>query len=329
MGRTGFARCFCVLASLLPAGVGSAQGTASEPSALQVQVGKIVAQHHGKVAVFAQNLRNGQTVAIDADQVVQTASTIKLAILFDAMQQVRAGSVRLDDPIVLRKEDQVSGSGILQFFDTPITLTLSDVLMLMITQSDNTASNLAMDKLGIRNVDAEIGELGLKNTWLYKKIMKPATETMPPDQKVYGLGKTTPREIASLVTRMYRCDFGRAAKPGDLALCSTMLTMLQRQFFRDGLPRLLERSDSGVADAAMGNKTGSLDAVRADVGLVSTKAGPIVMAIYTYQNADHGWSSDNEGELTIAKIADLIVRTWSPEGFDPAGYKPTPKAAAQ
>ncbi len=289
----------------------------------------VVGQHHGKVAVFAENLRTGETLGIDADQTVQTASTIKLAILFDAMQQVRAGTVRLEDPITLRKEDQVGGSGILQFFDTPVTLTLRDVLMLMITQSDNTASNLAMDKLGIKNVDAEIQRLGLKDTWLYKKIMKPATEPMPPDQKIYGLGKTTPREIASLVTRMYRCDFGEPARPGDVGLCSTMLTMLQRQFFRDGLPRLLEREDSAKADAAMGNKTGSLDAVRADVGLISTKAGPIVLAIYTYNNADHGWSSDNEGELTIAKIADLIVSTWSPEGFDPAGYKPVPKSAAE
>lgn len=104
-----------------------------------------------------------------------------------------------------------------------------------------------------------------------------------------------------------------------------MLTMLQKQFYRDGLPRYLERQDSAKADASMGNKTGSLDAVRADVGLVSTKAGPIVMAIYTYNNADHGWSNDNEGELTIARLAELIVSAWSPQGFDPAGYKPAPK----
>ena len=303
-----------------------AQSPAPNESSLEAKVQAIVAQHHGKVALFAENLRSGETLGVNPDQPVQTASTIKLTILFDAMQQVRSGSVRLDDPIVLRKEDQVGGSGILQFFDTPVTLTLRDVLMLMITQSDNTATNLAIDKLGVHNINAETRKLGLKDTWLYKKIMKPATEPMPPDQKIYGLGKTTPREIASVMAHMYRCDFDEPSRPGDLVLCSTMLTMLQHQFFRDGLPRLLERGDTARADAAMGNKTGALDAVRADVGLVSTKAGPVILAIYTYENADHSWSTDNEGQLTIAKLADLIVTTWSPDGFDPAAYKPTPAA---
>lgn len=304
-----------------------ARAQSPAPLPLEARVRAIVAQHHGKVGLFAQNLRTGETVGVDPDTPVQTASTIKLTILFDAMEQVRAGSVHLEDTIVLHKDDQVGGSGILQFFDTPVTLTLRDLLMLMITQSDNTATNLAIDKLGLDDINAETQKLGLKNTWLYKKISKPATEPMPPDQKVYGLGKTTPREIASLVARIYQCQFATPATSAatDVTLCTTMLTMLQKQFYRDGLPRYLERLDSAKADAAIGNKTGSLDAVRADVGLVSTKAGPIVLAIYTYNNVDRGWSSDNEGELTIAKLSELIVSAWSPQGLDPSGYKPSLK----
>lgn len=294
-------------------------------AALNARVQAIAAQHHGQVALFAENLRTGQTVGIDPDKPVQTASTIKLTILFDAMEQVRAGTVHLQDPIILHKDDQVSGSGILQFFDTPLTLTLRDVLMLMVTQSDNTATNLAIDKLGLDNINAETQRLGLKDTWLYKKVMKPATEPMPPDQKTYGLGKTTPREIASLMARIYNCQFAASAQStssADKELCSTMLSLLQKQFYRDGLPRYLERDHSAEADAAIGNKTGSLDAVRNDIGLVSTKAGPIVLAIFTYNNADKGWSVDNEGELTIAKLTELIVSAWSPQGLDPAGYDP-------
>lgn len=311
-------------------GAAMAQAPTSIPtpdsSALEARVQQIAAQHHGKVALFAQNLKTGESIAIDADKPVQTASVIKLTILFDAMEQVRSGRVHLDDPIFLRKDDPVGGSGILQHFSTPLTLTLHDVLMLMITQSDNTATNLAIDKLGLSNINAETQALGLKNTWLYKKISKPATEPMPPDQKVFGLGKTTPREMTSLLARIYHCQFPNATPAtaaADDALCTDMLTLLRQQFYRDSLPRYLESEDSGRADAAIGNKSGALDAVRSDVGIVSTKAGPIVLAIFTYNNQDQSWSTENEGELTIAKLSKAIIDAWSPQGFDPAGYRPT------
>jgi beta-lactamase class A len=175
-----------VLLTLCLAGLARAQNQ-PKPD-LQADLQQIVANHHGKVALFAENLKTGQSVGIAADQVVQTASVIKLTILLDAMEQVRAGRVHLEDELVLKKEDQVGGSGILQFFNTPMSLTLHDDLMLMITQSDNTATNLAIDKLGLGNINAETRAMGLKDTYLYKKVFTPATEPMPADQKVYGLG---------------------------------------------------------------------------------------------------------------------------------------------
>jgi beta-lactamase class A len=306
-----------VLPACAPGQQGSAAGAGD---ALQFQLQQIVSAHHGTVALYAKNLATGETVGVDENKPVQTASVIKLTILFDAMEQVRSGTVKLSDPVVLRKEDQVGGSGILQLFDTPLPLTFRDVLMFMITQSDNTATNLAIDKLGLSNINAETQKLGLHNTWLYKKVFKPATEPMPADQKVYGLGKSTPFEMTTLLARIYHCEFTTPRQPGDLELCNTMLGMLQKQAFRDGLPRYLERDNSAAADAAIGNKTGSLDAARSDVGIVATKAGPIVMAIFTYNNADKSWYSDTEGELTIAKIAQAVVKTWSPAGLDPQRY---------
>jgi beta-lactamase class A len=303
----------CLGALLLSVGSAEAQS-----AGLEAKLREIAGAHHGKVAVFAENLKTGESVGIDADKVVQTASVIKLTILFDAMEQVRDGKVKLEDPVVLHKDDQVGGSGILQFFSTPLTLTLRDVLMLMITQSDNTGTNLAIDKLGVANINAETKALRLKDTWLYKKISKPATEPMPADQKIYGLGKTTGREMARVLERMYRCQFPGAVKAGDEALCTEMLGLLQKQFYRDGLPRYL------YADTTVGNKSGALEALRADVGLVSTKAGPLVMCLFTYENEDRRWTADNEGEMTLAKLAKAIVDAWSPGGMDAAGYKVSP-----
>ena len=236
----GFAAWLVVLISV-SAAAQLKTSTAQTTSTLEERVHSIAAQHHGGVALYAENLRTHQSVSIDADRAVQTASVIKLAILFEAMEQVRAGRVRLSQPIELTKSDQVNGSGVLQLFDTPATFTLHDILMLMITQSDNTATNLAIDTLRLDAINQEIEQLGLTHTWLYKKIARPPTGPMPADQKLFGLGKTTPREMAVLMTKIYTCSFTGAPKPGDDALCTDMLTLLQKQFYRDGIRATLSR----------------------------------------------------------------------------------------
>src|SRR5215475_10330476 len=178
-----------VLASLALAGMLAAQkpGTparyeTTSDSKLEQQLAALAAAHHGRVAVYAKHLNTGHVVAMNADQPVQTASVIKLAILFEAMEQVRAGKAHWDEKITLANGDGVSGSGVLTFFDTPLTVTLKDVLTMLVIVSDNTATNLAIDRFGVDTVNARIAWLGLKDTHLYKKVMKPATGPMPADQ---------------------------------------------------------------------------------------------------------------------------------------------------
>src|SRR5260370_17110056 len=144
-----------------------------KPASLEAQVHAIAAEHHGDVALFAENLKPHDTVAISPDMPVQTASVIKLAILYEALEQVRSGKAHFDDKITLTKADQGQGSGVLRFFDAPLSLTLKDVLTMMIVMSDNSATNLVIAHLGLENVNARIAKLGLKDTYLYKKIFTP------------------------------------------------------------------------------------------------------------------------------------------------------------
>ncbi|HEU4634986.1 MAG TPA: serine hydrolase, partial [Edaphobacter sp.] len=111
-------------------------------TSLQQRLADLAATHKGHVALYAKQLNTGKVVALDADQPIQTASVIKLAILFEAMEEVREGKAHWDEKLVLKKGDGVSGSGVLTFFDTPLTLTLKDVLTMMVIVSDNTATNL-------------------------------------------------------------------------------------------------------------------------------------------------------------------------------------------
>jgi beta-lactamase class A len=319
MRKATLLSCLASLLITFPANARSASDTQLQP-----QLDGIAAQHHGQVAFFARALKTGQTVALKADEPVQTASVIKLALLYEAMEQIRAGKAHWDDKVVLTKENQTNGSGVLGFFDTPVTLTLKDVLFMMVAVSDNTATNVAIDKIGLDATDAEMGRLGLKDTWLYKKIGKPANYTMPPDQKKFGLGKTTAREMALLMQRIVTCQLGEgnaAPSEADRAICGVALHMLRSQFYRDGAPRYLEPVDSSEEGSAIASKTGALDAVRNDVDAVATKDGLIILSIFTWDNKDQSWTDDNEAYLTTAKIAKVIVDAWSPGGLDVKAFE--------
>jgi beta-lactamase class A len=295
--------------------------TAQRPaqSALDAQVQQIVAQHHGQVAVYAKNLKTGQVVSLHADQPVQTASVIKLALLYRAMLQIRAGNAHWTDPVTLTKENQTDGSGVLGFFDAPVKLTLKDLLTMMVIVSDNTATNQAIDTLGLDAVNQEMTKLGYKSTWLYKKIGKPAAGPLPADQDRFGLGKTTAHEMANLMQRIVTCRLGEgdtAPSAADREVCNVALHMLRSQMYRDGAPRYLETVDTSEEGSAIANKTGALDAVRNDVDAIATKDGLVLLSIFTWDNVDKGWTDDTEAYLTTAKLAKAIVNAWSPAGLD-------------
>jgi beta-lactamase class A len=190
---------------------------------------------------------------------------------------------------------------------------------MMIVMSDNSATNLVMDHLGIENINARIAKLGLKDTYLYKKIFTPVSPgvVMPPDQKKFGLGKTTAREMALLMKKIALCELaepGDKATKNDPALCAVSIKMLHVQFYRSAIPRYLDGMPGATSDS-IANKTGSLDAVRNDVAAVSTKNGMVIISTFTFNNKDRSWGAEQEGELTIAKLARAIVQGWSPEGL--------------
>jgi beta-lactamase class A len=282
----------------------------SEASALQKQLNAMASQHRGSVALYARNLKTGEVVQIDPDHVVQTASVIKLAIFVEAFHQIKNGKKSFADRVTFKPDDRVMGSGILQYLHAPLDLTLEDALVLMMIESDNTATNLVIDQVGLASVNQRIASLGLKNTFLYKKVYKPAEGPMPADQKIYGLGKTTAREMATIMESIDRCEVG------DEKLCARMIEIMKGQQYRNMIPHYLEAAiDASETPTAVADKLGMLDAVRIDVAIVYSKNGPIVISAFTYDNKDQRWIFENEGELLIAHMAKAIVDAWSPKGL--------------
>jgi beta-lactamase class A len=280
---------------------------AQEDTGLDAQLRALTAGYGGSVALYATDLKTGETATLNADTPVPTASVIKLTVLFEALKQIQSGRAHFNDKLVMRKSDQVEGSGVLTLFDTPMPLTLKDALTMMIVVSDNTGTNLAIDHLGLQNIDDRIKWLGLHDTWLYKKVFLPPVGAVPPDQPKFGLGKTTAREMASVMQRFATCDLnapGVTAAPSasDRKLCDAALSMLKNQQDREGIPRYLS--------AEVANKTGALNDVRNDVAIVYAKNGPVIISGFTYDNKDQSWTADNSAQVLLGKLAQAIVARW-------------------
>ena len=309
-----------LFACLLPMGV---LLHVQEDAQLDQQLQSIAASHQGRVALFAHNLKTGAIASLDPDEAVQTASVIKMGILLDAAEQIRTGKASLQEKLVLTQRNQVQGSGVLGQLTAPLTLTLRDTLHLMVVLSDNTATNMAIDRLGLAHINGTLRAAGLKQTVLYKKVYVPAEAPMPDDQPKFGLGKTTPREMASIMERIAGCRLsldGAGAFPGDGPLCGAILHMLRQQQDREDLPRYLEALDTSEQGSAIANKTGALDKVRNDVALIATRNGPVVIAAFSWDNADQRWTGDNEAQKTLGKLAQAVVQRWSPDGLDAAAF---------
>ncbi len=312
------------------------QPALKEDKALDQHLQSIAAAHPGMVALYGHNLKTGETASLAPDEPVKTASVIKMGVLLDAAEQIRAGQASLEEKLVLTHENQVEGSGVLGQLTAPLTLTLRDTLHLMVVISDNTATNMAIDRLGIAHINAALRAAGLTQTVLYKKVFVPAPGPVPADQPKFGLGKTTAREMAYLMERLAECRLslegpGPLAGPqaGDGLLCGALLHMLRSQQDRNSLPRYLEALDTSEHGSAIANKTGALDQVRNDVALIATKNGPVVIAAFTWENADQRWTGDNEAEKTLAALGQAIVQRWSPGGLDAASFPwENPLAAA-
>lgn len=303
-----------VFAVLVPCAYGQSSTRSSEPpdrpdATLQHLMENEAHHFHGQLALYAKDLRTGQTVAIDPDVPVNTASVIKLAIMLEAMYEVKDGKLSFDDTLPLRKEDQVSGSGVLQLFHTPADINFETAIVLMITQSDNTAANLVLAHVGRENVNKRLRALGFQMTTSIRPINHPTEGDQSAELKPFGIGRTTAREMAGILESIYRCDLG------DSRLCARMIDIMEHQFWRNCIPHYLEDADTTDVASHVANKTGSLDHNRNDVAIVYTKDGPIVISAFTYNNADTSWTPENEAELLIARIAKTIVSGWAPDGL--------------
>ncbi len=273
------------------------------------EIRREISSFDGQVFLYARNLATGAAFGWHEDERVRTASTIKLPIMAAVFAHVRAGKARWDEPIELREQDKVSGSGILHELSPGVRLPLRDLVRLMIVVSDNTATNLVLDRISADAVNAFLDTLGLKQTRSLRKVRGDGTDLKAPsgwsqaglreENRRFGLGASTSREMVELLALL---DQGKVVSPED---SREMLAILERQQYKDGIGRKL-------AAYKVASKSGALDALRSDVGIVSMPHAKVAMAITVDGMKQVDYTEDNPGLLLIARLARLLVDLLAP-----------------
>jgi beta-lactamase class A len=249
------------------------------------------AQRLDGVAGYAiQDLVTGESFYLNADLVFPTASSIKLAVLLELMRQAQEGKLALDEKHTIRRSETTVGDdepilGMLG--DGTVTMTLRDLATFMVVLSDNSATNILIDRLGLDNINSEIARLGLRETHLRRKMI---------DIEAARQGRenvSTPREMMTLLQKIHAGKVLDAAHTKDYFF---LLALPKDSLFHKALPSTVTIED----------KPGALDAVRCDTGVIEVKGHPFAISVMTTYDANN-----EEGERAVRGIARLAYDYFS------------------
>ncbi|HSE33923.1 MAG TPA: serine hydrolase [Pyrinomonadaceae bacterium] len=270
--------------------------SAQTSNALDQQIKNKVSSFKGHVSLFAKNLDTGQTYALNADERVRTASTIKIAVMVEAFARVAEGRAKWTDEVVLTKEKKYGGSGILFELSDGLRLTLRDAVNLMMLVSDNTATNLVLEVLTTDAVNARMEALGFNQIKIMRKVGSGGESKAgkDPENKRFGLGVATPREMVLLMEKLERGEVVSSAASKE------MIDLMKREQGRYAIGR-------SQWDVPMASKYGALDRLRSSIAIIYSKKGRIAIAISCDDMPDVMWSVDNPAYLLMSELSDVLV----------------------
>lgn len=259
----------------------------------------------GKVSLYAKNLENGLNYGLLENEPVRTASTIKLAIMVECFAEAEEGKLKWSEPLTVTENEKVSGSGVVRELSDGDQIPIRDLMHLMIVVSDNTATNLILNRVTGNAVNARMAQLGLEQTRVMRKILGDRTDLKPtpsgvtdegakPENKKWGIGRSTPHEMVTILERLYRGELISKAASEE------MIAVLKRQQYHECIGR-------DMKDVTIASKSGALDHLRSDVGIIYSNKGPIAMAITVDDMPEVNWTPDNAGDLLISSLSEILV----------------------
>ncbi len=264
------------------------------------EIGTLAAGFSGTLGVWARSFDSGEVIEWQSNETFPAASTIKLPILYEVFRQAGEGRFGPADTRTLKADDQVGGSGILKDLTLGLVLTVKDLATLMIVISDNTATNMLIDLVGLGAVNASCERLGLSGTRLEFRVQR-----APEGARV--MNRSTPADLGLLMSLIARDEILTPHA------CKEMLAVLDRQHLTDNITRRLPEFDGYVEQGkepavVVGSKSGSVRGTRNDVGYVRAHGRRYVIAMMSKGCTDVRFYHDNEASVLLPKVSAAVYR---------------------
>ncbi|MGG4168034.1 serine hydrolase [Rossellomorea vietnamensis] len=249
---------------------------------LENNIREIVIRCNGRVSVAVE--LPSYSFHINGDSTYSAASLIKIPILLEGFRQAQEGKISLSDRVTIPKEGRVGGAGVLVSLSDHLTLTVKDLLTLMIIVSDNTASNLLIERLGSNAIQDLCDTLQLKQTRLLRKLM---------DFEAVEQGLNNYTSALDILSCLKVLDIGKEYSPTSR---KKMLHILHQQQFDTKLPSRMDRGSVYIA-----NKTGELPGVEHDCAIIKFREKTAYIAVLIDE-----LGQNEPGKDTIAQIGKLM-----------------------
>ena len=277
---------------------------------------------HGELGLAATNLQTGETLAIQAERRFPTASLIKVAVMVEAYHRISEGGLTRDTAVTLREADKAGDETVpLNMLHDGATLTVADLLNLMIAYSDNTATNLLVRLLGAAQIDRRMVSYGLTSTKIFRPTFRDGdADVFPEEEHEFGLGMTTPREISLLFQLLAE------GKIINRAFSDEMLAILAKQQDRAMIPRslpierdkILVANKTGWDEEKLPDAKGFHGEIRTDAAYVKSPGVRYVIAICVRRGADTRATVDNEALVTGAELSRIVYEHFAGTQTAPA-----------
>jgi beta-lactamase class A len=248
---------------------------------------KLAAPYQNKVGIYLIDLKSGSNFQINGHNRFPAASVAKLAVMATAYHLAESGKLNLDKRIVLQNSDKLSGSGVLRWMKAGNVYSIRNLIRLMIVHSDNTATKMIVDEIGLDEIRGYLKKIKLNDTIIPDRTM---LKEGPGEE----INLASPENIARLcadIKNLRGFSYGSARE---------MLSYMKRQKYRWGIWRGVPKGIQ-IAD-----KTGNLERVLNDVGIVYSPAGNYVISIFTF-----GFAKKSEARKLINKISEVVYKDYT------------------
>lgn len=251
-----------------PATAGKLQADLS--AKLASDLNRAAASYDGVMGIFVKDLTSGETFAVNADTVFPQASSIKIPILIELMRQAQEGKLNLAQRVEIHRANLVGGSGVLQFFsEGGSAISLRDLAVLMVVLSDNSATNMIIDRVGMGDVNSMLDSLGLNQMRLERKMIDISAEQANRENH------STPRQMGTLVEAL---NAGKLLDAEHTKMVLEILEYAKDSPIREGVPPTI----------TVAEKPGSLSGAQCDSGIVLLEGRPYVISVMTTFNSSDG-----------------------------------------